>query len=50
MSKKYSINWENPELYDIVINTARFTLEDSAEMVVAAFQHRFPPDAGSPPT
>jgi cytidylate kinase len=48
LKRYYSIHWENPELYDLVINTARFTLEDSAELIVQAFKQRFPTHAGNP--
>jgi cytidylate kinase len=42
LKRYYAIQWENPELYDLIINTDRFTVEDSADLIVRAFQQRFP--------
>ena len=43
LKRFYHIRWDDPALYDLVINTAGFTLEATAEMIIQAFLRRFPP-------
>ena len=37
----YGVRWDDPELYDLVINTARLTSRSAADLVCCAFDERF---------
>jgi cytidylate kinase len=43
LKRFYHIRWDDPALYNLVINTADFTLEATAELIIQAFLQRFPP-------
>jgi cytidylate kinase len=36
LKRFYKRNWEDPQLYDLVINTARLSATDSANLIVQA--------------
>jgi len=36
LKRFYHIDWDNPELYDLILNTARFTPEEAARHIVQA--------------
>ncbi len=38
----YGIDWEDPDLYDLVINTGRLPLEAATQAIVAAVRHSQP--------
>ena len=43
--KYFKINPADPDLYDIVINTAHISQEDAAELIVAALRFKMPASA-----
>lgn len=40
MKRFYQVRWDDPELYDLTINTARASLEEAAQLVCAALRLR----------
>lgn len=38
LDRYYDVSWDDPDLYDLVINTGRLDSADAAELVVVAFQ------------
>ena len=42
LKRFYDIQWDNPEQYDLVINTARITSEAAAELICRTVEQCFP--------
>ncbi|MGB8646688.1 MAG: cytidylate kinase-like family protein [Anaerolineae bacterium] len=49
LKRFYHVRWEDPELYDLVVNTAQLDCASAAEIVVAAVPHQSGRPASPPP-
>lgn len=41
LRRYHHVDWENPELYDLVVNTERLSRSSAAALIVTAFEQRF---------
>ncbi len=48
MSRYYGVNWLDPQLYDLVINTGRVSIQTAIQLVVLTQVQRVVPDAVAP--
>ena len=39
LMRYYQVRWDDPELYDLIINTARLSPDQSAQLICQCFQH-----------
>jgi cytidylate kinase len=39
LRRYYHVQWDNPELYDLILNTARLSPDQGADLICQAFEH-----------